>query len=57
LSILRTDDQFDKLVRQFLEASTEVLIDPMFDMYGKLVAGLSVQNYYDVVPKELDVSP
>lgn len=54
VSIIETDDEFDKFVRSAKDDNNNVLIDPIVNLSGELSSGFVVENYYDIVGSEPD---
>lgn len=55
VSIIESDDEFDKFVRSAKEERKNVLVDPIVNLSGELSSGFIVENYYDIVGHEPEV--
>lgn len=54
VSIIESDNEFDKFVRNAKEDKKNILIDPVLNLSGELASGFIVENYYDIVGHEPD---
>lgn len=52
MSIIETDEQFDKLASNTYASNNTLLIDPTFDMSGVLSSGFVVENFYDIITSD-----
>ncbi|MDE0544101.1 hypothetical protein, partial [Vibrio sp. VA3] len=48
VSIIESDEEFDKLIINLKKDEVTVLIDPEIDMNGQLVSGLIVEDFNDM---------
>ncbi len=53
VSIIESDDKFDKFCLQFKAKGVGILIDPIITMRGELTSGLVVENYYDLLARRV----
>lgn len=49
VSIIETDDQFDKFVGQTKDAGGGVIVNPLLQMNGELSSGFIIENYYELI--------
>ena len=49
VSIIESDDKFDKFVRQVKDDGGSVIVNPRLTMTGELLGGFIIENYYDLV--------
>lgn len=49
ITIIETDNDFDKFVRQVKDEEGVVIVDPLLNMAGELSSGFIIENYYDLI--------
>ncbi|HLO99674.1 MAG TPA: hypothetical protein VK171_13845 [Fimbriimonas sp.] len=49
VSIIESDNEFDKFVLKVKDEGGGVIIDPILNMSGNLAGGFVIENYYEIV--------